>query len=128
MENVLYSFHVLTLKLPIQTLLSVAPKHPVFARSGEKYKQECIPVGCVPAARRPYAGVCFRGGLPGPEGGLPGPGGSAWSGGCLLRGGFWYREGSAWSGGGLPGLGGRGVGIPACTEADPPCEQNDIQV
>ena len=25
-------------------------------------KQECIPVGCVPAARRPYAGVCFPGG------------------------------------------------------------------
>ena len=27
-----------------------------------KYRQECIPVGCVPAARWPYAGVCFRGG------------------------------------------------------------------
>ena len=39
-------------------------------------QQECIPVGCVPAARRPYAGVCFPGG------------------------------GSAWSRGGLPGLGG----------------------
>ena len=25
-------------------------------------KQECIPVGCVPAARRPYSGVCFGGG------------------------------------------------------------------
>ena len=37
-------------------------------------------------ARRPYAGVCFRGGL-------PGPGGSAWS------------RGSAWSGGGGGGLG-----------------------
>ena len=24
-------------------------------------KQECIPVGCVPAARLPYAGVCFPG-------------------------------------------------------------------
>ena len=36
------------------------------------YEQECIPVGCVPAARRPYAGVCF-------------PGGSAWS-----RGGVWH--------------------------------------
>ena len=39
-------------------------------------KQECIPVGCVPAARRPYAGVCFRGGrvVPGGvgEGVLPG--------------------------------------------------------
>ena len=43
-------------------------------------KQECIPVGCVPAARRPYAGVCFPGGgLPGPGGGggLPGPGGGS---------------------------------------------------
>ena len=25
-------------------------------------KQECIPVGCVPADRRPYGGVCFPGG------------------------------------------------------------------
>ena len=25
------------------------------------FKQECIPVGCVPAARWPYAGVCFLG-------------------------------------------------------------------
>ena len=25
-------------------------------------KQECIPVGCVPTARRPYAGVYFPGG------------------------------------------------------------------
>ena len=50
-------------------------------------KQECIPVGCVPAARRPYAGVCggvclVRGGLPGPRGVLH-PGGSAWSPGGL---------------------------------------------
>ena len=118
MENVLYSFHVLTLKLPIQTLLSVAPKHPVFARSGEKYKQECIPVGCVPAARRPYAS---RGGSAWSRGG------SAWSGGGVCS------EGGFWSWGVLPGPGGSawsgrgGVGIPACTEADPP-EQNDIQV
>ena len=40
-------------------------------------EQECIPVGCVPAARRPHAGVCF-------------PGGSAWSWGV-----------SAWSRGGV---------------------------
>ena len=88
------------------------------------YKQECIPVGCVPAARRPYAGVCF-------------PGGGVWSGGCLVRGesgpgvclvwggvsgrGGWCLVGGvclvhggvpgpggcAWSGGGgVPGLGG----------------------
>ena len=45
-------------------------------------KQEYIPVGCVPAARRLYVGVCFRGG------------GGVWSGGslsqkgCLLPGGM----------------------------------------
>ena len=81
-----------------------------------KKKQECIPVGCVPAARRPYAGVCFLGGC-GPggwvwsgSGGVSAPGG--WSGprGCLLqgglvpggvcsRGGVWSRgEGWVWSG------------------------------
>ena len=103
-------------------------------------KQVCIPVGCVPAARRPYAGVCFPGGsawsggvclvggsawsggcLPGLEGGgcLPGLGGvSAWSGGvCLVCGGCLLGPGgSAWS---------RGVCIPACTEADtlPPVDR-----
>ena len=109
-------------------------------------QQECIPVGCVPAARRPYAGVCFPGGgvclvqggcLPGlgeggvclVQGGLPGPGGwgclpglgglPGWGGVCLVR-------GSAWSGGVCLV---RGVGIPACIEAEPPpCEQNDKQV
>ena len=73
------------------------------------YQQECIPVGCLPAARRPYAGVCFRG-VPGPGGLVPG--------GCLVWG------GGVCSGGGgcAPG---EGVGIPACTEADtpPPCGQ-----
>ena len=65
------------------------------------YKQECIPVGCVPPARLPYAGVCFPGGgggcgvyLPGRGGCLPGPGGV-------------YLPGPggvpAWSGGGVPG-------------------------
>ena len=48
-------------------------------------KQECIPVGCVPAARWPYAGVCFPGGVWSGEGvvlgvcvvqGGGGPGGS----------------------------------------------------
>ena len=72
-------------------------------------KQECIPVGCVPAARSPYAGVCFQGGVSGPggcvwsQGGVSGPGemclvlgvcgpGGVWSGGCLVWGGgclFW---------------------------------------
>ena len=31
-------FHALTLKFPIQTSLSVAPKLPVYTRSGEKYE------------------------------------------------------------------------------------------
>ena len=41
-------------------------------------QQECIPVGCVPAARWPYAGVCFPGGVLS-LGGVS-------SGGCLLQG------------------------------------------
>ena len=67
-----------------------------------KKEQECIPVGCVPAARRPYAGVCFLGGGSAwSQVGLPGPGGdggSPWSGGCLPG-----LGGSPWSGGCLPG-------------------------
>ena len=83
--------------------------------------QECIPVGCVPAARRPYAGVCLVRGVCLIWGGgcLPGPGGSAWSRGvCLVWGGVCLVRG------GLPDRGG-GSGIPACTEADtlPPCGQ-----
>ena len=64
-------------------------------------QQECIPVGCVPAARRPYGGVCF------PEGGSP------WSGGvslvwgvCLVRGGSTWSGGFSLVWGGLPGPGG----------------------
>ena len=92
-------------------------------------KQECIPVGCVPAARRPSAGVC-----------IPGEvclvwGGSAWSGGggvCLVPGGVSDPGGLPGLGGALPGRGGAlsgpgggwcvwpGGGIPACTEADTP--------
>ena len=53
-------------------------------------KQECIPVGCVPAAHRPFAGVFFLGGC------LPGPGGV-----CLVLGGVW----------GLPGWGVGWVGV-----------------
>ena len=38
----------------------------------QRIEQECIPVGCVPADRRPYAGVCFPGGggPPSSRGGL----------------------------------------------------------
>ena len=63
------------------------------------YVQECIPVGCVPAARWPYAAVCFPGG-------------------CLVRGGAAWSRGGICSGGSAPGgVPGPG-GIPACTEAD----------
>ena len=95
-------------------------------------KQECIPVGCVPAARRPYAGVCFPGGVCLVWGGSAWSGGCAWPGGCAWSGG-WCLPGwgvSAWSGGcawlgGCAWSGGRS-GIPACTEADtlPPVDRH----
>ena len=84
-------------------------------------QQECIPVGCVPAARRPYAGVCFPGegegclrvcswgvsalggvcsrgvcSWGGVLGGCLLPGGLVWGGLCLLPG-----DGGVWSGWGL---------------------------
>ena len=98
-------------------------------------KQECIPVGCVPAARCPYAEVCFRGGgcLPGggsaPGGCLVWGGGSAWSGGCLLLGGL-PGGGSAWSRGvclfwrSISQHVLRQTPIPP-DQADPPCGQTD---
>ena len=75
-----------------------------FKLSEFSFKQECIPVGCVPAARRPYAGVCFPGGCLVWGGGVvPGPGGCAWSGGGVSGLGGW---GGVWSGGvGVPGPG-----------------------
>ena len=50
-------------------------------------KQECFPVGCVPAAHWPYAGVCLSGGCL-LQGGLllGGQGGASFLGGCLLPG------------------------------------------
>ena len=68
-------------------------------------KQECIPVGCVPADRRPYAGVCF------PEGGVSGPGGSP--------------SGVVTGPGGLSMPGGSGKENPPPPS---PREQNDRQV
>ena len=77
-------------------------------------EQECIPVGCVRAARWPYAAVCFRGGgawsrgggwcVPGPGGGVclvPGGGGVCSGGVCLVPGGVCLvpERGGAWSGG-----------------------------
>ena len=75
-------------------------------------KQECIPVGCIPTAHRPYARVCFPGGcLVRRCGGRPGlVGWCAWSGGWCA-----WSGGHAWSGGvclvwgsGVPGPGGGG--------------------
>ena len=63
-------------------------------------KQECIPVGCVPAARWPYAAVCFRGGVCLVQGG----GGVCLVGGGLLWGGVCSRGclvGGVCSGGGV---------------------------
>ena len=69
-------------------------------------EQECIPVGCVPATRWPYARVCFWGGV-------CSGGAGVCSRGCLLRGGV--------CSGGVCSRGGGGwCGIPACTEADTP--------
>ena len=100
----------------------------IYTDRKRTYKiQECIPVGCVPAARKPYAAVCFPGGVCLVRGVY------AWSWGvCLVRGCLPGPEGAAWCGeGGLPGPRGGvclvqgGSGIPACTEADtlPPCGQ-----
>ena len=85
--------------------------------------QECFPVGCVPAAHWPYAGVCSRGGawsggVPGPEG--PGPGGGVCSQGGVLPG----RGGLLPGGGVLPGRGDspwqRGFSLPGGV---PPCPE-----
>ena len=70
-------------------------------------------------------GIC-SGGMPGPVGSAPGGDVCSW--GSTL--------GGAWSGGSAPGgvsaPGGGGIwsggGIPACTEADPPCEQNHTRL
>ena len=109
--------------------------------------KECILVGCVPAARRPYAWVCFLGGgLPGPGGvggAVSAPGGVSVSGGvCLvLRGCLLPGEGGCLPalggclpgpGGCLPGLGGCLPGLGGCvsqhalrqTPSPPPCGQN----
>ena len=79
------------------------------------FKQDCIPVGCVPPARWPYLPACSTaGGISALGGGVcswgvsdPGIGGVCF-GGCLLPGGSAPR------------------GIPACTEADPPSPVNRI--
>ena len=64
--------------------------------------QECIPVGCVPAARRLYAAVCFPGGCL-VWGVWSGPGGSGLAQGGLVGGSL------VWSGLRGSGPGGSGV-------------------
>ena len=88
----------------------------------EVLTQECIPVGCVPAAHWPYAAVYFRGGglLSALGGGVSVPRGCLLPGGvcsrgCLLWGGGWLLWGGSAPGG--VGVCSRGC-IPACTEAD----------
>ena len=103
----------------------------VWSEMSIKLNKKCIPVGCVPTARRPYAGVCFPGGC------------GVWSGGVgLVRGGLCLVQGgclvwgSVWSGG-VPGPGGGGLvwggvvclvwgGLPQYLVGyHPPCGQTD---
>ena len=88
------------------------------------YKQDCIPVGCIPPAHWPYlssmlccGGVCCGGVCSGE--------------GCLLQGVPGPRGVSAVGRGGrclVPGGSALGGGIPARTEADLSREQKDNQV
>ena len=67
-------------------------------------KQECIPVGCVPADRRPYAGVCFPGGGSSIWGGFSIRGGSSSGGGSpSSQGGFSIQPGGGWWGSSICG-------------------------
>ena len=66
-------------------------------------KQECIPVGCVPAARWPYAEVCSRGGGFWSWGVCSGPGGV-----CSGPGRVSAPRGRGW---GVSGLGGVWSGV-----------------
>ena len=89
-------------------------------------QQECIPVGCVPAARRPYAG----GGGSAPGVGGRGVGVVSTAGVCVWSGGWcaWSGEGGCLLGGCLVWMG----CLPQCLvryhHHPPPCEQNDEQV
>ena len=95
-------------------LISISTLEIVFRQI---YKQECIPVGCVPSAAVTMSipactgqgGVCVFQHALGLGGVYPS---MHWAGGCLPM-----------------GVSAQGVCIPACTGADtPPCEQNDRQV
>ena len=89
-------------------------------RSESFYKQECIPVGCVPAAHWPYARVCFPGGSVCSRGGVCSRGVCS-QGGCLLQGGLLSGGGGVCSRGDV-------VSQYALRQTPPPCEQNDKQV
>ena len=99
-------------------------------------KQECIPVGCVPPARLPYAGVCFGEGgvlshrgvylVPGGMsalGGAPGPGGMS----APRGGGVPGPRGCTFSRGWVGGLPGPGGGRVYLVRYSPPRGQNDTR-
>ena len=106
-----YRFRINSLTFIPQTVttnvLTINLQHNLF-------KQECIPVGCVPADRRPYAGVWSQGGGGSPSIQSRGGGFSI----QLVMGGGVLHPG----GGVLHPAGGGLLARP------PPCEQNDRQV
>ena len=102
---VLINFTCVRAKFPVFSLSGKSknqiPCFPCAVATLKKDKQECIPVGCIPATRRLYSGVCFPGGcLPGPGECLPGLEGGV----CLVPG-VWSpgEEGVPGPGGLLPG-------------------------
>ena len=121
-EYVVQKHCLISMSIPA-TNKKVRLKHKLV-RVNALNKQECIPVGCVPAARRPYARVCFPGG-----GGVSGPGVCVWSGGaCLVQRGVsgLGEGGCVWSGGcvwfgGVSGLGGWGGCVWSGGSASVPC-------
>ena len=129
--------------------LSVLVMH-IMMGENIHHLQECIPVGCVPHARLPYAVVCFPRGVYLVRGSVPGLEGCTWSGGVpglgryLVQAGTWSGGGCTWSGGrgctwsqggawsrgdlfwGVPGLGGTWSGVPGpggCTWSGTPPDQ-----
>ena len=77
---------------PHETCAAGTSFHSFFCWHKNHDELECIPVGCVPAACRPYARVCFPGGC------------LVWGVVCLVKGGW-----CVWSGG-VPGPVGSGLG------------------
>ena len=85
----------------VKSLTAMARKCVKFTYTNSYQQQECNPVGYVPAARRPYAGVWSQGSAP--RGGLLGGllRGVSATGGCLLQG--VSALGAVCSGGSAPG-------------------------